>query len=199
MKRSSLLIFFILVIFLSAATFLIASYLNTSTDIRSQALVAGIPPVDQRSVPPTGAILSQNGKGLTNQAAMNNGNFQVEGYCSLKGLGAVTQNTTDWFCGSTKLTVTHFDEICRLTYNNNNTFVIHNGTTSTPAYNWRCYKLAATTVSPTPSVSPSATPSTTPTTTPQGNTTYNISDLNKNGKADPDDYRLFLEDYQKHL
>lgn len=29
--------------------------------------------------------------------------------------------------------------------------------------------------------------------------TYNISDLNKNGKADPDDYRIFLEDYLQHI
>jgi hypothetical protein len=38
------------------------------------------------------------------------------------------------------------------------------------------------------------TTTTTTTTTAQG-----VSDLNKNGKADPDDYRLFIEDYRLQL
>ena len=94
--------------------------------------------VSQRTTPPSNSQLVNGGKGLTNGTAMNAGNFQVEGYCANKG--TVSQDGTNWFCGSTPLTVRDYDTICQQTYNNNlGAFAIQNGGGSTPAFNWRCY------------------------------------------------------------
>jgi len=90
-----------------------------------------------RVTAPANSQLLNGGRGITNNAAMDAGNFQVEGYCTNKG--PVSQDNINWFCGSTPLTVRDYDTICQQTYSNLGAFAIQNGGSSTPAYNWRCY------------------------------------------------------------
>lgn len=90
-----------------------------------------------------GATLLQNGRGLTNGRVVNNGEFQVEGYCTQYGY-TVAEDGRDWFCvqgdASWTLLTVDFDRICRETYNRNNAFAVQTGRrTSQPAYSWRCY------------------------------------------------------------
>lgn len=280
-------------LFIGVASYVIASfYLPKTTQFSSKALSEGvIPPDDQRLSVPTGASLLKNGKGITNGAAVTDGNFQVEGYCSQKNLGAVRfDGSTTWYCGSKALVVSDFDAICRKTYSNQNAFVIRSATGPTTGYNWRCFAFATTaSASPTskptgiacgelcggqnngkklginctagticgnnanggssgnrcipvnapgyktgggickndpnPAVfcinkadgtplktaqeiatacaalttSPTPAPTVTPTPVVCAPSQSGVSDLNKNCKADPDDYRLFLEDYRAHL
>jgi hypothetical protein len=99
-----------------------------------------VPAVTNRSTAPANAVLTSGGTGITNGAAMNDGNFQVEAYCTQKQLGTVAQDANNWSCGSTVLTASNFDEICALTYPSvSPIFAIHNGTSTTAAFNWRCY------------------------------------------------------------
>jgi hypothetical protein len=99
-----------------------------------------VPAVTNRSTAPANAVLTSGGTGITNGAAMNDGNFQVEAYCTQKQLGTVTQDANNWYCGSTTLTASNFDEICALTYPSvSPIFAIHNGSSNTAAFNWRCY------------------------------------------------------------
>lgn len=91
--------------------------------------------------PPTAvpqAVLANGGVGLSNGARMNNGNFQVEGYCSRQGLGT-RRDSNYWYCGSKRLGQGDFNTICRLTYKNNNAFARQDGSGSIPAFRWRCY------------------------------------------------------------
>ena len=94
--------------------------------------------ISNRTTPPAGAQLLQNGTGITNGAPMRDGNFQVEGYCDMIG-GQISENGVDWFCGSKMLTPEDFDEICKMTYNTEEAIAIKNGTGSKEAYKWRCY------------------------------------------------------------
>lgn len=288
-----IVLFSLFVVLSGVVLFVSTKYLAVPTQLSGRAVeTASIPPVTQRTVVPTGATLLTGGKGLTNGQAMTAGNFQVEGYCPLKNLGAISFNGNDtWKCGSQVLTVSNFDEICQKTYKNTGAFVIRTGTSPTPGYNWRCYAFPATSASPTPTpdgvacgelcggqdggvvlpykcadggvcgnianggtsknrclparapgyvmkggicardpnpqvyclnktdgtnikdeagiraacaaqaagttATPTPTASATPSPTPVGG--FHISDLNKNGKADPDDYRLFLEDYRSQV
>ncbi len=184
----------LLVVFLLGGLSLFAAnvFLRQRTDTQGHASSAFIiPAATDRANAPYGAVLLNGGVGMTNGAAMNNGLFQVEAYCSRIG-GTISQTNTDWYCGSTQLQVSDYDQICQTTYNNSGAFAVHDGSSSTPAYNWRCY------VYYMPSPSPVATVSS-PSPTPSSQQTYSVSDLNHNGKADTDDYRIFLEDYLQHL
>ncbi len=192
MKRTSFFLLLFVLVFLSVSTLLALMYTRQPQNLQNQATGYTIPPEDQRATVPTGALLLNGGVGITNGAAMNAGNFQVEQYCPRKGLGAVSSTSTDWFCGNHKITVTEFDEICRLTYSVDGAFVLKTGTSATTAYNWRCYNLpVSSVVSPTPSPSTSPSPSGSP--RPRAG----ISDLDRNGKKDANDYKLFIEDYVK--
>jgi len=124
---------------LSLITILILLYLtiNFSHTNELQDLSVNI---SNRTTPPAGAQLLQNGTGITNGAPMRDGNFQVEGYCNIIG-GQVSENGVNWFCGSRMLTPEDFDEICKLTYNVSRAIAIKNGTGSKEAYRWRCYSL----------------------------------------------------------
>lgn len=100
-------------------------------------------PATQR---PVGPVLLNNGRGLSNGATMNSGEFQVEGYCAIlnREYGAA-EDGTDWFCtfqGQRALTLRkdQFDDICRRTYNNQNAVAIQ-GTGARAAYQWRCYEI----------------------------------------------------------
>ncbi|MDW8300075.1 MAG: hypothetical protein RML95_12150 [Anaerolineae bacterium] len=109
----------------------------TSQVAQLAAISQQIPPHNQRTRAPRGAVRLNNGSGLTNGARMSDGEFQVEGYCRP---GERVRNTnTDWFCGDRRLQVADFDEICRRTYNNRAAFAILDGSSAIPAYRWRCY------------------------------------------------------------
>ncbi|PJF45154.1 MAG: hypothetical protein CUN55_00160, partial [Phototrophicales bacterium] len=95
------------------------------------------PPSNRYEYPANGVLLS-GGRGLTNGASQNNGNFQVEGYCSYIG-GQVREDGRNWYCGSRQLTISDFDEICRRTYNNSQAAAFLTGNSGYAAYNWRCY------------------------------------------------------------
>jgi|GEM_PF-6761636 len=100
--------------------------------------------------------LLTNGRGITNSAAMSNGEFQVEGYCSLLNSEyGVSEDGTDWYCtfqGQRALTLRqeHFNDICQRTYSNANAVAIQVNNGQVPAYRWRCYELA---LPPTPTSS----------------------------------------------
>lgn len=102
-----------------------------------------IPPSNQRATAPRGAVRLNNGIGLTNGRQMNDGNFQVEGYCH-RALMDVEHDHTDWFCKNdrirVRLTVENLDEICRQTYRHSGAFAIQDGREGRiPAFRWRCY------------------------------------------------------------
>jgi len=100
--------------------------------------------------------LLDDGFGLTNGAPMNNGEFQVEGYCThptnpFQAGSSVKRTETDWYCGTDsnpeaqQLGNVDFNTICRLTYPqaeiavavNDNIRGIINDTII--AFSWRCY------------------------------------------------------------
>lgn len=87
-------------------------------------------------------ILLNNGIGISSVTPMNNGEFQVEGYC--RGGNRASQNGTDWFCGTTRLTSSDFSRICQLTYGDPNAIAIQGNYSSRPAYNWRCHSYPLT-------------------------------------------------------
>jgi hypothetical protein len=281
------LIALVVVVSLAVAGLIVVnSYLNKPTQIGSKAaeFSTTIPAINLRETVPAGAVLLEGGTGITNKQAMSQGNFQVEGFCPLKKLGNVKQTQTDWFCGNYKLQVKDFDEICSLTYKNAGAFVIRTGTSSTKAFNWRCYAFPGSGSSSGSSsgiacgqpcggqnngvklpincanggvCGNNANGGTTgnrclPVNAPgystvggncandpnkdvycinksdgtrvtdvaglqaacdakasggsgsgsgsgSSNSSYNVSDLNKNGKSDTDDYKIFIEDFVKHL
>jgi hypothetical protein len=97
--------------------------------------------------------LLNNGRGLSTGATMNNGNFEVEGYCGiLNPAYGVHEDDVNWFCtfegqSALQLRANHFDDICRRTYNNQNAFVVQISTNDNLANSWRCYEY---TITPTP-------------------------------------------------
>lgn len=99
------------------------------------------PPKD-RSVPPRGAILLNGGRAIRTERTMNQGNFQIEGYCQNKGLQTSHNgNISQCYGGNTtlQLTVENLDAICRMTYDNPRAFAIQDGVGERPAWRWRCY------------------------------------------------------------
>lgn len=94
--------------------------------------------------PPAGMVLLNNGVGLTTRRSMNNGEFQVEGYCGSQGY-RTTRDNNNWYClnrnGSRALTLGQidYDLICRQTYNNAEATAVFNGDGRIPAFRWRCY------------------------------------------------------------
>ncbi|MGJ3239172.1 MAG: hypothetical protein ACFE0Q_10745 [Anaerolineae bacterium] len=103
----------------------------------------------------SGNILN-NGRGLTNSATMNNGEFQVEGYCTiLNPRYGVAEDGNEWYCtldGQRALTLrqVQFNDMCQRTYNNPRAIAIQLDTGQAPAYRWRCYELR---IPPTPTSS----------------------------------------------
>jgi hypothetical protein len=88
--------------------------------------------------------LLQNGRGMSSGSAMNDGNFEVEGYCSaINATYGVTRDDNFWYCtnnGQRILTlgVAEFDDICFRTYNVPGAFA-QQESNSVPAFGWRCY------------------------------------------------------------
>lgn len=90
--------------------------------------------------------LAQGGTGMTNGARMNDGNFQVEGYCNqgyIAGYSGITRDDYDWYCTSGnsryRLTQNDFTTICQITYDDPNAIAISDRGQSVPALNWRCF------------------------------------------------------------
>jgi len=89
--------------------------------------------------------LLNNGRGLTTGSTVNNGEFEVEGYCTLLNSSyGVENDTNNWYCtqnGSRVLTLTgrEFDDICRRTYNDPDAVARQDGGGNIAAYRWRCY------------------------------------------------------------
>jgi hypothetical protein len=115
------------------------------------------PPANPIIVNPNGSItrLLQNGRGLSTGQVMNNGEFQVEGYCRLLNeVYNVAENDVDWFCTynnqrALTLREQHFTDICRRTYSNGGAFAQLVQTSQVPNERWRCFEYTIT-VTPTP-------------------------------------------------
>lgn len=93
------------------------------------------PPSNRYAVPANGVLLD-GGIGLSDGSVQNDGNFQVEGYCSQHD---ARRTNEDWFCGNQRLTISDFDRICQQTYKTPQAYAFRTGTRSVLAYNWRCY------------------------------------------------------------
>ena len=89
-------------------------------------------------------ILLAGAQGLTNGADLEAGEFQVEYYCSRRGLNT-SNDTIDWFCTNASdvpvltLVQSDFDQICRDTYDVEDAFALQDGSSPSPAFRWRCY------------------------------------------------------------
>lgn len=127
---------------------------------------ANVPPtaIPPTAIPPTviradGPIPNtrylQGGRGISSGAIMNNGNFEVETFCSLLNVEyGVSRDSNDWFCtfaGQRALTLRehHYTEICDLTYNNDDAFAYQISGVGEPALGWRCLEYTIL-PSPTP-------------------------------------------------
>lgn len=94
--------------------------------------------------PPAGTSILNGGRGLTTGRTMNNGEFQVEGYCSEQGY-RTTRDNANWYClnrnGSRAfmLSQTDYDKICQQTYNNSTAVGVRDGNSQVVAFRWRCY------------------------------------------------------------
>jgi len=92
-----------------------------------------------------GVGLLDGGTGLTTGRIVNDGQFEVEGYCRLINQSfGVDHNQDNWFCtldGERILTLSEreFSDICRRTYDDISAFALQNGDDPTPAFRWRCY------------------------------------------------------------
>lgn len=128
----------------------------------SSSIPTSAPP--PQAVEPIGGGLTQlltNGRGLTTGRPVTNGEFEVEGYCTLLDpANQVSENGFNWFClrGGQRvrtLTIQDFDEICRRTYNEADALAVQLPGPEPAAYRWRCYVY---TITPTPRPLPTSTP-----------------------------------------
>jgi hypothetical protein len=92
-------------------------------------------------------VLAMNGRGLSTGSVMNEGNFEVEAYCSRINAGyGVSRDDNYWYCtqnGQRILTlgVAEFDDICIRTYNNPSAYAEQIQNSQIPVFRWRCYIL----------------------------------------------------------
>ena len=114
-----------------------SQYISGSSSTSSSSS-SSWPPSNRYAAPSNGHLLS-GGQGMTNGAVQNYGDFQVEGYCTYIGSSGVSENGINWYCDTRQLTISDFDSICRLTYNNSSAAAFRSGSSSTVAYNWRCF------------------------------------------------------------
>lgn len=89
--------------------------------------------------------LLNGGRGLTNGGIMNNGEFQVEGYCQILNPNyGVDEDGTRWYCTNNgnrvvALGTAEFDDICVRTYNDPAAFGLQIIGNQPAAYRWRCF------------------------------------------------------------
>lgn len=103
-----------------------------------------IPPVNRRGTPSLSELLN-DGIGITDGIPQNNGEIQVEGYCTQLGYNSATETNQGWACTTSsgiafELDVIHYDLICRETYSNPRAFAVQDGDSNVPAFQWRCYE-----------------------------------------------------------
>lgn len=107
---------------------------------------AGFTPPGNRIEPPAGSRVARGGRGLSNGGPVNNGDFQIEGYCSGLGYRTIT-NDVDWQCATDRgdkaftLGAKDFDVICRRTYDDPWAIAILDGEGKDWAYRWRCHTM----------------------------------------------------------
>lgn len=132
----------------------LTSFVVNSSGVNTQVFVPTI--VVSTAVPNQVTEITRllnNGRGLSTGSAMNDGNFEVEGYCNLLNPAyGVRRDDVNWFCtfqgqAALQLRQQHFDDICRRTYNNPNAFAVQIPGNEIPAFRWRCYEY---TITPTP-------------------------------------------------
>lgn len=194
MKKIPLVSLFLLVIFLSFSVFIALTYLSQNQEVRNQAATScSEAPVNTQFRKYTGKDTAWfEGSTFTTLKV----NDAVDVNCFAKnGSALLTGGKVSVYNGS----VTAANLVTTSTGPELRNFVL----TKSGKYTFICENPAKT-CSNTDSFTVTGTtqPPTTqpPTTQPPGNTApAGISDLNKNGKADPDDYRLFLEDYLRNL
>lgn len=92
----------------------------------------------------SGSRILEGARGLTDGRALGPGEVQVEYYCNDQGY-LISRDQYYWYClrpnGSRVLTLGQedFDTICQETYQHPEAFAIWNGSSSVPAFRWRCY------------------------------------------------------------
>jgi hypothetical protein len=98
-------------------------------------------------IPPRLPYLLDGGRGMTTGSVMNQGNFEVEAYCTtINSNYGVTEDNTYWYCtenGQRVLTLgsAEFDDICIRTYNNPAAYAEQIQNNDDSVYRWRCYEL----------------------------------------------------------
>ncbi|MEM9950503.1 MAG: hypothetical protein AAF846_02790 [Chloroflexota bacterium] len=103
-------------------------------------------PTPTSSAPPQ---LLNNGRGMSTGTIMNNGEVEVEGYCSsINPTYGVAEDGNFWYCTSNgtrilTLGVAEFDDICIRTYNNPAAYAEQIQNNDRPAYRWRCFAIPA--------------------------------------------------------
>lgn len=101
-------------------------------------------PTATSSAPPQ---LLMNGQGMSTGAIMNNGQVEVEGYCSAINVSyGVEVDENFWYCtenGNRILTlgVAEFDDLCIRTYSNPAAYSEQIQNNDRPAYRWRCFAI----------------------------------------------------------
>lgn len=95
-------------------------------------------------LPDSDPIILAGAQGLTNGENLAPGEFQVEYYCSRRGLNTRSDGI-EWYCVNATdvpvitLVQSDFDQICRDTYDIDDAFALQDGDASDPAFRWRCY------------------------------------------------------------
>lgn len=134
----------------------ITPFVSSNSGANTQVLVPTPVPFVATSVPNQTIEITRllnNGRGLSTGSAMNNGHFEVEGYCGvLNPAYGIHEDDVNWFCtfegqDALQLRQQHFDDICRRTYNNPTAFALLIVTNDVLANSWRCYEY---TITPTP-------------------------------------------------
>ncbi len=97
------------------------------------------------TVVPTGPYLLTGGRGLTTGATMSNGEFQVEGYCTILNPSyGVDEDGERWYCTQNgervlALGTAELDDICFRTYGVAGAYAQQIPGNQPAAYRWRCF------------------------------------------------------------
>lgn len=89
--------------------------------------------------------LLDGGRGLTTGRPMNNGEFEVEGYCTQLNVNyGVDADLNNWYCTENgqrvyTLGTQEFDDICFRTYQVAGAYAQQIEGSQRPAYRWRCF------------------------------------------------------------
>lgn len=106
-----------------------------------------LPPTASVNIPPpqSGPYLLSNGRGLSTGNIMNEGNMEIEGYCTqLNPSFGVGRDNERWYCTLNServltLGTQEMDDICIRTYRNPAAYAQLIQGSEIPAFRWRCY------------------------------------------------------------